>query len=129
MNRVDMNQVGVFARRPCCMPGEPCGPRHVETEVNTDCGNCGKSETVSQEKKHARCARCETVYYCSRDCQSAHWKIHKKTSCKKKIYNCLICNQDYANKIKINGETLGVCTNCEEFIYASFMKEMQKSNS
>ena len=25
------------------------------------------------------CSRCQEVYYCSRDHQTAHWKIHKKT--------------------------------------------------
>ena len=34
--------------------------------------------------KAHKCARCEKEYYCSRECQKEHWKIHKKvcTPCK-----------------------------------------------
>jgi len=28
------------------------------------------------------CSRCQKVYYCSRECQVAHWKTHKKIGCK-----------------------------------------------
>ena len=36
------------------------------------CGNsCGQQGTK-------RCSKCQTVYYCSKECQKAHWKIHKK---------------------------------------------------
>ncbi|KAH7060656.1 putative MYND domain protein [Macrophomina phaseolina] len=37
------------------------------------CANCGKTE---EGLKH--CAKCSSEYYCSRDCQKAHWKTHKK---------------------------------------------------
>ena len=30
-----------------------------------------------------RCSGCQAVYYCSRDCQGAHWKTGHKTKCKK----------------------------------------------
>ncbi|EPS42385.1 hypothetical protein H072_3631 [Dactylellina haptotyla CBS 200.50] len=37
------------------------------------CANC---MTASEDLKH--CARCKSVNYCSRDCQKANWKHHKK---------------------------------------------------
>lgn len=37
------------------------------------CGNCGKAEPGLKV-----CARCSSERYCSRDCQKAHWKTHKK---------------------------------------------------
>ena len=36
------------------------------------CGNCGRHEPTMSS-----CARCGLVYYCGKDCQSAHWKEHK----------------------------------------------------
>ena len=41
------------------------------------CKNCGKEASKMQ-----KCSRCRLVRYCSRDCQLADWKEHKK-SCKK----------------------------------------------
>jgi len=35
------------------------------------CDNCGADDA---DKK---CARCKQTYYCNRDCQVSHWKIHK----------------------------------------------------
>ena len=41
------------------------------------CARCGKTNMKIQ-----KCGRCRTVAYCSRECQTVHWKIHKP-DCKK----------------------------------------------
>ena len=43
------------------------------------CASCEKAEGETRLKT---CAKCNTVLYCSRDCQTAHWKVHKK-ECRK----------------------------------------------
>ena len=42
------------------------------------CGNCEREEGP---EKFKQCARCNTIRYCSKECQSKHWKIHK-TACR-----------------------------------------------
>lgn len=39
------------------------------------CSGCGQPEGKPRLKT---CAKCSTALYCSRDCQTSHWKIHKK---------------------------------------------------
>ncbi|KAF2430726.1 hypothetical protein EJ08DRAFT_679011 [Tothia fuscella] len=41
------------------------------------CGKCAKAET-SLKVPLKPCAKCNTGSYCSRDCQTADWKLHKK---------------------------------------------------
>jgi len=37
-----------------------------------DCASCGAPRVKS------RCSRCNGVVYCNRECQAAHWPVHKK---------------------------------------------------
>lgn len=39
-------------------------------------GDCGKSD---EDVKIHTCMRCRSARYCSRSCQAAHWKVHKRT--------------------------------------------------
>ena len=41
------------------------------------CANCDKAD--NPETPFKRCSRCQTSYYCSKDCQKADWKEHKKS--------------------------------------------------
>jgi hypothetical protein len=41
------------------------------------CASCNAPET-DPEKPLKPCAKCQTVRYCSRDCQKKDWKLHKK---------------------------------------------------
>lgn len=40
------------------------------------CRNCGK-DAEDTRVKLSQCARCRRVFYCSRDCQVAHFPLHK----------------------------------------------------
>lgn len=52
------------------------------------CAHCKKSAAASTEGKTTsfstpflRCSSCKAVYYCSQECQVAHWKIAHKAPC------------------------------------------------
>ncbi|MCX5925605.1 MAG: zinc finger MYND domain-containing protein [Candidatus Dependentiae bacterium] len=49
----------------------------VTQPLKVKCSKCLELEE-SPENKFKKCSKCESVYYCSRDCQVAHWPQHKQ---------------------------------------------------
>jgi hypothetical protein len=45
---------------------------------NKCCHYCEKLETQMDNSLLMKCQRCKAAYYCSKDCQVADWKTHKK---------------------------------------------------
>ena len=41
------------------------------------CSACGKESSAPQ-----KCGACRCVWYCNKECQNKHWKVHKK-ECKR----------------------------------------------
>jgi hypothetical protein len=50
--------------------------------VERKCDRCGVWEAHTKTR-FSRCAACKAVYYCGRECQTEHWKEHKRV-CKMK---------------------------------------------
>jgi splicing suppressor protein 51 len=49
----------------------------ADANVKPDCANCAKTQ-ADPNITLKRCAKCQTTYYCSRECQKADWKVHKR---------------------------------------------------
>jgi hypothetical protein len=56
-----------------------------ECNVVNICCNCKKLETQMDNALLMKCQRCKVAYYCSKECQVADWKNHKKP-CKAMSY-------------------------------------------
>ncbi|XP_065059123.1 ubiquitin carboxyl-terminal hydrolase 19-like isoform X2 [Rhopilema esculentum] len=53
----------------------------INTTKTGKCASCSKSQN-DLEVKLKRCARCLYIAYCSQDCQSKHWALHRR-DCRK----------------------------------------------
>jgi len=47
--------------------------------------NCAHCDADLPEGRQSCCVECKAAYYCSRDCQSAHWKAGHKKDCVRKL--------------------------------------------
>jgi tetratricopeptide (TPR) repeat protein len=54
----------------------------LEREIRKHCAHC---RADLPEGKQPCCVECKAVYYCSRDCQVAHWKAGHKKDCVRKL--------------------------------------------
>ena len=62
-------------------------PERLQEHARHGCSNstCYKTNFVEYgEGKYKKCSKCNLAYYCSRDCQLAHWKKHKRNCVKPK---------------------------------------------
>ncbi|GJE94142.1 zinc finger MYND domain-containing protein [Phanerochaete sordida] len=46
-----------------------------DERATKQCRTCGVTD---MQKTLSRCARCQHIYYCSKECQKANWKAHKE---------------------------------------------------
>ncbi|KAJ7090755.1 hypothetical protein B0H15DRAFT_948533 [Mycena belliarum] len=53
--------------------------RATRSGIHEACTRCFKIETTEPGLKLRRCGKCKGVWYCSKECQIAHWPTHKKT--------------------------------------------------
>lgn len=49
-------------------------------DTTPSCATCSKTSSETENLK--RCAKCQTTWYCSRECQKKDWKAHKKVCSK-----------------------------------------------
>ena len=54
----------------------------LERKIREQCAQC---EADLPEGKQSCCVECKAAYYCSRDCQFAHWKAGHKKDCVKRL--------------------------------------------
>jgi hypothetical protein len=62
----------------CDVPVVAAAP--VVAKKQYRCAQCG---TTMEKSKSQKCSVCRTTMYCSRECQVAHWQLHKPV-CKAK---------------------------------------------
>ncbi|KAJ7444042.1 hypothetical protein FB451DRAFT_1295019 [Mycena latifolia] len=60
------------------MATSPAEIRATRSAVHTACTKCFKNDGDEPGLKLSRCAKCKEVWYCSKECQAAHWPQHKK---------------------------------------------------
>jgi hypothetical protein len=56
----------------------PLGDQTIRILTVSQCAQCQKSST---DQKLLKCSRCQNCYYCSKECQKIHWKLHKQICC------------------------------------------------
>jgi hypothetical protein len=68
------------------------------------CCYCNKLETQLDNAMLMKCQRCKVTYYCSKECQVADWKSHKKVC--KVISSGIVSPSTYKNTVKTHNLTM-----------------------
>ena len=76
----------------------------VQTPFGLKCAKCSVPMT-----KHKSCSRCKSVDYCSRECQKAHWRAHKKGCKPKKTPLCTSSPLSPQRTVLLGAELHRVC--------------------
>lgn len=63
------DRCGAEFRTPLARRGHTC----CAPAVARECAQCGNRAECRA------CSQCQFVFYCSKDCQRRHWKVHKQT--------------------------------------------------
>ncbi|KAF2033096.1 hypothetical protein EK21DRAFT_59221 [Setomelanomma holmii] len=66
-------------------------------ETTPTCANCKKTAAAASLSNLKACAECKTTQYCSRDCQKADWKVHKKICSKKASQTYVNANVEHSS--------------------------------
>lgn len=53
------------------------------TVGSSECDICGRTPLDANKTKFDCCSRCKLAYYCSKECQKAHWKGSHKHACRR----------------------------------------------
>jgi len=65
-----------------------------ESKIKAMCASCYKSLTTETRKC---CVECKAIYYCSRECQVADWKVGHKKDCVKSLKKRLRASGKFAD--------------------------------
>ena len=88
----------------------PCGDNNqanfvsLVMESSPRCANCGQDSPLKC------CARCLCVYYCSKQCQSAHYTVHKPTC------TLTALAEKWMEEANVAKEQLEVCARCRKVV-------------
>lgn len=90
--------------------------KEVESELKNgykSCRKCNKMEhDVEFQKGLMKCSRCKSAFYCSRECQVADWKRHKKI--------CLPVSKNEAKMHRFNEQTV------HNFVLTNYVEILRK---
>jgi len=79
------------------------------------CSNCSALERNESALKLSACSRCGLVFYCSKECQRAHWKANHKHHCISKadrapqIHSLPEVSKDADSDAAATGEKCAIC--------------------